>query len=556
MSRHLFALPALMLFASLAPASHAPDRKTAPPATTRKSISQETFQPILKRSCVRCHGSRKQGGSLRLDSGEFARRGGDRGAIFKPRDSFNSLLIRLVASADLKSRMPPEGNDPLSAVEVGLLRAWIDQGANWPTDSAVVVGPKGAKHWAFQPIRRPDLPTVADKTWLRNGIDSFVLARLEKEKIAPSPEADRVTLMRRVCLDLLGLPPSPEEVEAYLEDKEPDAYERLVDRLLASPHYGERWGRHWLDLARYADSDGFEKDTGRPFAWRYRHYVIAALNRNVPYDQFVIEQLAGDLLKGGVTEQKVATGFHRNTLTNLEGGIDKEQYRVEAVVDRANTTARVFLGLTLGCAQCHDHKYDPLSQREYYQFFAFFNSDVEVNISAPVISFKQAPFDDNLLSPSKREQLTSLLEQQRIYLLTYVPDQLRRLEGLPLAKKLALPKIGDVSGIAVRRILAIEPEARTAEQKKLLEKYIERGFQKLDPQYRPIVQQIDCRAPQEQHVHRAGTGDGAGTVPFDSRDDPRRLSPSWYPGRAGDARRAAADDFQDTQPAGPGELDC
>jgi hypothetical protein len=271
-----------------------------------------------------------------------------------------------------------------------------------PSLLAVDPAPKNADHWAFQPIRRPTLPMVKNAAWVRNDIDRFVLARLEKEGIAPSPEADRVTLLRRLSFDLLGLPPTPTEVDALLSDKSPDWYERLVDRLLASPHYGERWGRHWLDLARYADSDGYEKDTGRPFAWRWRDWVIDALNRDLPYDRFTIEQLAGDLLPNATVTQKIATGFHRNTLTNKEGGVDQEQFRVEAVVDRVNTTSKVWLGVTLGCAQCHDHKYDPFSQKDYYQFFAFFNSDAEVNLPAPLpgeeakLAAKKATYEKKL----------------------------------------------------------------------------------------------------------------------------------------------------------------
>src|SRR5262249_46179348 len=215
-----------------------------------------------------------------------------------------------------------------------------------------------------------------------NPIDRFILARLEKEQIRPSPEADRATLIRRVTLDLIGLPPTPAEVDAFVNDARPDAYERLVDRLLASPHYGERWGRHWLDLARYADSHGFTIDGGRT-SWPYRDWVINALNRDLSFDQFVIEQLAGDLLPKATRDQLVATGFHRNTLFNQEGGIDQEQFRVEYVVDRVNTTGTVFFGLTVGCAQCHDHKFDPIAQREFYQLFAFFNSCDEPTLELP-----------------------------------------------------------------------------------------------------------------------------------------------------------------------------
>jgi hypothetical protein len=380
-----FFLPLAVVGLPLVVGLSAADDAGLPPAARRPVDFQRDIQPILARACLSCHGAAKQRGGLRLDEGAAALKGGDSGAVLKPRDAVNSRLLRLVAGLDPDLKMPPGDRTPLGADEVGLIRAWIEQGANWPKDgAAAVVQTPQSTHWSFQPIRRPALPNGSDSGWLHNPIDAFVLARLDAEKLAPSPEADRVTLIRRLSLDLLGLPPEPREVEDFLADTSPGAYERLVDRLLSSPHYGERWGRHWLDMARYADSDGFEKDTGRPHAWRYRHWVIGALNQDLPFDQFTTEQLAGDLLPGATTEQKVATGFHRNTLTNREGGVDKEQFRVEQVVDRVNTTARVFLGLTLGCCQCHDHKYDPLTQREYYQFFAFFDSDVEVDIPAPL----------------------------------------------------------------------------------------------------------------------------------------------------------------------------
>jgi hypothetical protein len=383
----LLALSVLGVCAGLGPAAGPP----ALPSTTPRVDFARDIQPILQHSCVSCHGARKQRGGLRLDDGVLALQGGNSGVVIRPGNSRNSRLVRLVAGLEPDLRMPPGKRMALSRRQIAMFRVWIDQGATWPRGRPVAGGPVRSKHWAFQPIRRPIPPAVKDASWACNPIDTFILARLEREKIAPSAEADRITLMRRVCLDLTGLPPAPAEVDAFLADTRSGAYERLVERLLASPGYGERWGRHWLDAARYADSDGYEKDTGRPFAWRYRHWVIAALNAGLPYDQFTIEQLAGDLLPPVAnapgspgSERKVATGFHRNTLTNREGGVDNEQFRVEAVVDRVNTTARVWLGLTLGCAQCHDHKFDPLSQREYYQFFAFFNSDAEVDIAAPL----------------------------------------------------------------------------------------------------------------------------------------------------------------------------
>ena len=239
-------------------------------------------------------------------------------------------------------------------------------------------------HWSFVPPRRPQLPAVARAGWVRNPVDRFVLARLEPERLAPSAEAAKTTLLRRLSLDLVGLPPTPVETAAFLADSRPDAYGRAVDRLLASPHFGEKWARHWLDLARYADSDGYESDLVRPHAWRYRHWVIDALNRDMPFDRFTIEQIAGDLLPHASVEQRVATGFHRNALTNREGGVDTEEFRIAQVIDRTNAVGVAWLGLTLGCAQCHDHKFDPLTQREYYQLFAFFNTMKEEDIEAPL----------------------------------------------------------------------------------------------------------------------------------------------------------------------------
>jgi hypothetical protein len=364
-----------------------PDAVRLPPASAAKIDFDKDVKPILAAHCLKCHGAEKQKGGLRLDDRKAALEGGNSGAVIVVGKSAESRLIHAVAGTDPDTKMPPEGNKQLTGVQVGTLRAWIDQGAKWGDLASGGRQPAGVKstHWSFQPIRRPAMPEIAyHKPQITNPIDAFILSRLQKEGLKPSSEADRATLLRRVSLDLTGLPPTPEEVDAFLKDTSVDAYEKVVDRLLASPHYGERWGRHWLDSARYADSDGYEKDSGRPFAWRYRDWVIHALNADMPFDRFTIEQLAGDLLPNATTEQKVATGFHRNTLTNKEGGVDQEEFRVAAVVDRVSTTGKVWLGLTVGCCQCHDHKYDPLSQREFYQLFAFFNSDREADIDAPL----------------------------------------------------------------------------------------------------------------------------------------------------------------------------
>jgi len=244
-------------------------------------------------------------------------------------------------------------------------------------------------HWAFIPPQRNSPPAVQKADWPRNAIDRFILAEIEKAKLAPSPEANKVTLLRRVHLDLIGLPPMPAEVTAFVKDERADAFEREVDHLLASKHFGERWGRHWLDLARYADSDGYSHDAPRSI-WRYRDWVIKAFNDDLPFDQFVIQQLAGDMLPNATLEQRVATGFHRNTQINTEGGVDKEQFRIDSIFDRIATTGEVMFGLTFGCVQCHDHKFDPLKQTEFYQMFAFFNQADEPRIEAPTKAQQKA----------------------------------------------------------------------------------------------------------------------------------------------------------------------
>ena len=356
-----------------------------PPPVDRLVDFQREVQPIFEQHCYACHGSQLQTSGLRLDDGDAALKGGNSGAAIKPGDSATSPLILRAAGVSGVIRMPPAGA-PLTAGEVGILRAWIDQGAKWPrlVANGSPARLRGASHWAFQPIRRPDVPIVQNRSWVRNPVDAFILERLEREQIKPSPEADKATLLRRLSLDLTGLPPTPEEVAAFVHDNRPDAYERRVDSLLDSPHYGERWARFWLDLARYGDSDGYEKDWTRPYAWRYRDWVINALNADMPFDEFTIEQLAGDLLPKATVEQRVATGFHRNTLTNREGGVDNEQFRFENVMDRASTTGTVWLGLTVGCAQCHDHKFDPITQRDFYRLAAFFDNAEETDIEAPM----------------------------------------------------------------------------------------------------------------------------------------------------------------------------
>ncbi len=353
---------------------------TLPPPADRQVEFEADIRPIFEAHCISCHGPDQRKGGLRLDNPTDGMAGGDSGPMIEPGDSTLSYLIEKVAGLDPLSTMPPSG-DPLSAEQIGLLRAWIDQGADWPEAGAPAEAPT-SDHWAFQAPKMPEPPVVENVSWPRNPIDHFILARLEAEGLNPAPEADRTTLIRRLSLDLIGLPPTPEEVDAFVNDPRPDAYEHLVDRLLSSPHYGERWGRRWLDLARYADTNGYEKDRQRSI-WPYRDWVINALNNDLPFDQFTIEQLAGDLLPDPSIDQRVATGFHRNTMINEEGGIDVEEFRYAAVVDRVATTGSTWLGLTVGCAQCHTHKYDPITQREYYQLFAFLNNADEPELALP-----------------------------------------------------------------------------------------------------------------------------------------------------------------------------
>ncbi len=343
----------------------------APPAQSPDFLRD--VAPILGRSCMGCHSGAKPAGALSLESRLAILKGGSSG---KPAivvgDGAHSRMVQFVAGEVHGMQMPPKGA-PLDSEKVEILRRWIDAGASWgPTDSDGQ--PIQHWHWAYRPPVHHDAPSISDPSWPRNYIDSFVLARLDANSLVPSPEAGRSALIRRLSLDLVGLPPTPEEVEAFVTDPASDAYEKVVDRLLESPHYGERWARLWLDLARYSDTNGYEKDASRSM-WPWRDWVIDAINRDVPFTQFTIEQLAGDLLPNASVDQVVASGFNRNTQTNEEGGTDVEEFRVDAVFDRVDTVSTVWLGSTFGCARCHDHKFDPVSQLDYYRLFAFFNQD-------------------------------------------------------------------------------------------------------------------------------------------------------------------------------------
>ena len=320
--------------------------------------------PILSTHCFTCHGpdAKVQKAGLRLDVFETATKKlktGNRAVV--PGNVRESELIARIFAEDESERMPPRSaKKTLKDSDKALLKRWIEEGAEYQ------------RHWAFVVPKRPPLPEVHHKEWSHNPIDQFLLARMEKEGLKPSPEADRYTLARRLAIDLTGLPPTIEMADRFVNDRNPDAYERYVDRLLEMPAYGERWAHVWLDLARYADSNGYATDSGRTI-WKFRDWVIDAINKNLPYDRFTIEQIAGDMLPGATQDQILATAFHRNTLTNDEGGTSDEEFRVVAVVDRVNTTMQAWMGVTIACAQCHDHKYDAISQEEYFRMFAIFN---------------------------------------------------------------------------------------------------------------------------------------------------------------------------------------
>jgi hypothetical protein len=373
----LMGLASLIVCASRAAAESAPDFRFE-------------IRPILSKNCFACHGPDEghREADLRLDVSDAAV---EFGAIV-PGDPDASELVRRITSEDAEERMPPvESGRQLTPEEIEKIKQWVAAGAEY------------SRHWSYEPPSRPPLPEVSRHEWCKNDIDRFILARLDKAGLAPEPEADRHRLIRRLSLDLIGLPPTIAEVDAFVADESRDAYERLVDRLLASPAYGEHWARKWLDLARYADTTGYEKDSTRKI-WAFRDWVINALNADMPFDQFTIEQLAGDLLPEPTKDQIIATAFHRNTLQNDEGGADDEEYRVAAVIDRVNTTMQVWMATTMGCCQCHTHKYDPLTQQEYYELYAFFNQTADAD------RYDQEPL---LLTPTgKQQQLKAELDRQ------------------------------------------------------------------------------------------------------------------------------------------------
>jgi mono/diheme cytochrome c family protein len=378
----LIAIAIAVSFAWLRTAAAAPA-----PAGSKPVDFDREIRPILSDTCFACHGpdEKQRMAKLRLDTkeGAFEDRGGYQ--LIVPGDSAKSRLYQRISAADKNKRMPPAFADrTLNEKQIELVKRWIDEGAKWET------------HWAYVPPKRPDPPKVSDAKWPRNEIDYFVLSRLDSDGLKPSPEADKATLIRRATFDLTGLPPTPAEVQAFLADKSPKAYEKVVDRLLASPRYGERMAMQWLDLARYADTHGYHIDSHREM-WHWRDWLIDAFNRNMRFDEFTTDQLAGDLLPHPTLAQRIATGFNRNHMINFEGGAIPEEYQNEYVVDRVETTSVIWLGMTMGCSRCHDHKYDPIKQKEFYRFYSFFNTISEKGLDGKegnALPFVQIPSRD------------------------------------------------------------------------------------------------------------------------------------------------------------------
>ena len=364
-------------------------------------------RPILSDTCYKCHGpdSKARKAKLRLDKRNPAFSEKDGVTPIVPNDLAKSEVIRRITSRDPDERMPPPDSGlELTTDQIDVLSNWVNEGADWPEDD---------RHWSFIPPVRPEAPQAKNKDWPRNDIDRFVLARLEKESLHPSPEANKETLLRRVTFDLTGLPPSPEEMDDFLADKSDEAYDKVVDHLLSSPHYGEHIASSWLDAARYADTDGYQNDRTR-YMWVWRDWVIRSLNENKPFDRFIVEQMAGDLLPERDFFTQVATGYNRNHRINSEGGSIPDEWIVEYVADRVETLGTTFLGLTLNCSRCHDHKYDPVTQREFYSLFAFFNGIDEAGLgpnngnSPPFIPVPKSwpnlkPEENKFVIPAKDE---------------------------------------------------------------------------------------------------------------------------------------------------------
>ena len=474
----------------LALSSHSP----ADEATLERVDFENQIAPILQQHCHECHGAEQREGGLLLTSRAAALLPTDSGKIaIMASQPDQSELMRRVTTDDADLQMPPD--DRLNDEQIELLRRWIAEGVVWPASQQEI-------HWAYRPPQRWPMPTVDNESWPRNAIDYFILARIEADGLTPSPEATRDRLLRRVYLDLTGLPPTPDEVDAFLADTSPGAYERIVDQLLSSPAYGEKWARHWLDLARYSDSNGYQADQLREM-WAYRDWVIRAMNDDLPFDQFTIEQIAGDLLPDASVSQRIATGFHRATTCNVEAGVDPEANRTDQIIDRVNTTSTVWLGTTMECAQCHNHKYDPFSQQDYYQLFAFFNNTpMEVRQANNPNGVQFDFWGPKMELPQTEAGLTQ--HQQAQEKLKQARDNLRRAQKTALNRLAEWESTLDASAVAkldkkLRDILAKSHEDRSKAERNQLQKHYLSQMDELS-QLRKVLDQrqarLDALAPK------------------------------------------------------------
>ena len=440
--------------------------------------------PILSENCFHCHGpdAKTREADLRLDTrdGILGKRDDQAAVVVAGKPNASTLLQRMT-SPDPDERMPPaDSNRKLTAQQIALFKNWIEQGANW------------AGHWAYERPVHHELPKVKHKGWLKNGIDAFILSRLEREGLSPSAEADKVTLIRRVTLDLTGLPPTPEEVDAFFADQSAGAYEKLVDRLLKSTRYGERMVWDWLDAARYADSNGYQGDPERTM-WPWRDWVISAMNSNLPFDQFTIEQLAGDLLPNATLAQKIATGFNRNHMHNGEGGRIPEETRVENVIDRVETTATVWLGVTMTCARCHDHKYDPITQQDYYSLYDFFNNTSEKGNgrsgqNAPAITF----------TPEADKKRLADLAPQIVKLTVPVVEAEKQLQSKPVAA----PKPGQNAVFVSKEVIAalkVPPANRNKDRHQKIYDH----FKSTDAKYAALLKPLLDAVAKRESINRS-----------------------------------------------------
>ena len=485
-----------------------PPREAAkiPAAASQAVDFARDIWPIFVERCNACHGEDDQEGQLRLDAKAIVARGGKSGPLFAAGKGAESLLIGRLVGSGTEKRMPLD-DEPLSDVQIGLIRAWIDQGAVWPEG----LGSKATeikKHWAYRVPESPRLPVVQQPAWSENAIDQFVLAKLEKEGLAPSPPTDRARLLRRASFDLIGLPPSVAEVEAFGAEASPDAFDRAIDRLLASPRYGERWATPWLDAARYADSNGYQRD-GHRSIWPYRDYVIRSLNADLGFDQFTIEQIAGDLLPNATLQQQVATGFHRCTTVNVEAGTDEEENRVNQVLDRVNVTGTVWLGTTLECCQCHNHKYDPFTQRDYYQFYAFFNNTPKetyqrikggagLEFGGPEVTLpgEEANEEQRAQLASRRKALEAELAECLEDEMTGLAAWEREMADAAKAEQAKLPA-------NIKRFLAVAAKKRNKNQQKAIRTYfvsLHPVAKKMQAEMDDLQKQLQALAPPSSMV--------------------------------------------------------